>query len=191
MGRGPLFYLAACPFGAAGLLHIMSHQSDLVRPLSETIRPLVESLGFDLVRVKITGGRKKTVQIMAERPDGSIDVGDCAEISRAVSALLDVEGPIEGDYMLEVSSPGIDRPLVRLKDFDRFEGHLAKVEMARPIDGRKTFVGRLLGLASDNIRLELEDGKNGRQRVSLPFSFIAHAQLVMTDELIRDSMKSA
>jgi len=151
----------------------------------------VESLGFNLIRVKIAGGRTKTVQIMAERPDGSIDVADCAAISRAVSALLDAAGPIEGDYMLEVSSPGIDRPLVRLKDFDRFEGHLAKVEMARPIDGRKKFVGRLLGLAGDNIRLELEGGKNGPQRVSLPFSFIADAQLVMTDELIRDSLKSA
>lgn len=190
MGRGPLFYLASCPFGAKGLLYIMSHQSDLARPLSETIRPLLESLGFDLVRVKITGGRTKTVQIMAERPDGSIDVGDCSEISRAVSALLDVAGPIEGDYMLEVSSPGIDRPLVRLEDFDRFAGHLAKVEMAQPIDGRKKFVGRLLGLERDNIRLELEDGKNGPQRISLPFSFVADAQLVMTDELIKDSLKS-
>ncbi len=190
MGRGPLFYLAVGPFGAAGLLYVMSHQSDLVRPLSETVRPLLESLGFDLIRVKITGGRTKTVQIMAERPDGSIDVGDCAAISRAVSALLDVAGPIEGDYKLEVSSPGIDRPLVRLEDFDRFEGHLAKVEMARPIDGQKKFVGRLLGLERDNIRLELKDGKNGPHRVSLPFSFVADAQLVMTDELIRHSLKS-
>lgn len=190
MGRGPLFYLAVGPFGAAGLLYVMSHQSDLVRPLSETVRPLLESLGFDLIRVKITGGRTKTVQIMAERPDGSIDVGDCAAISRAVSALLDVAGPIEGDYKLEVSSPGIDRPLVRLEDFDRFEGHLAKVEMAQPIDGQKKFVGRLLGLERDNIRLELKDGKNGPHSVSLPFSFVADAQLVMTDKLIRHSLKS-
>ncbi len=168
----------------------MSYQSDLVRRLWESVRPLVESLGFDLVRVKITGGRKKTVQIMAERPDGSIDVDDCAEISRAVSALLDVEDPIEGDYMLEVSSPGIDRPLVKLEDFERFEGYLVKVKMAQPIDGRLKFVGRLLSLESDNIRLELEDGKNGRQSVCLSFSFVADAQLVMTDQLIKNSLKS-
>ncbi len=168
----------------------MSHQSDLVQRLSESVRPLVESLGFDLVRMKITGGRKKTVQIMAERPDGSMDVDDCAKISRAVSALLDVEDPIEGDYMLEVSSPGIDRPLVKLEDFERFEGHLVKVKMAQPIDGRMKFVGRLLGLESDDIRLELEDGQNGPQNVRLPFSFVADAQLVMTDQLIRDSLKN-
>ena len=168
----------------------MSHQSELVQRLSESVRPLVESLGFDLVRMKITGGRKKTVQIMAERPDGSMDVDDCTQISRAVSALLDVEDPIEGDYMLEVSSPGIDRPLVKLEDFERFEGHLVKVKMAQPIDGQMKFVGRLLGLESDDIRLELEDGKNGPQNVRLPFSFVADAQLVMTDQLIKDSLKS-
>ena len=180
--------LPACP---GSLFYMMSEKSDLVRRISTTVRPMIESMGFDLVRVKIAGGRKKTVQIMAERPDGSIDIDDCAEISRAVSTLLDVEDLMASEYMLEVSSPGLDRPLVRREDFKRFEGHLAKVKMDLPIDGRKNFVGRLVGLESDNIRLELENGKGGAETVCLPFASVADAQLVLTDDLIETVLKGA
>jgi ribosome maturation factor RimP len=154
--------------------------------IARLIAPPLEAMGFDLVRVRFGGGRRPVLQIMAERPDGTMTVEDCAEVSRAVSAVLDVEDPIPGEYLLEVSSPGIDRPLTRLADFERFKGFEAKVELALPMDGRKRFRGRLDGLTADEeVRLADTEGGN----VLLPFHAIADAKLVLTDELIAASLK--
>src|SRR6056297_2273071 len=115
------------------------------RRLAEIITPVIEDMGFELVRIRLMGGKTHTLQIMAERPDGGIEVDDCAAISTAVSAVLDVEDPIEDNYTLEVSSPGIDRPLTRLKDFDVWDGYEAKIETTEMIEGRRRFRGQLAG----------------------------------------------
>jgi len=141
--------------------------------------PLGE-MGFDLVRVQIFGARQPTLQIMAERRDrANMTVEDCAAISRALSALFDVEDAIEGSYTLEVSSPGLDRPLTRARDYDRFAGYLARVELHRPHDGRRRFRGRIVGLIGDLVRIDM-DGRI----YDLPFEEIQRAKLVMTDELL-------
>jgi ribosome maturation factor RimP len=150
------------------------------------IEPSLDAMGYRLVRVQMSGGRRPTLQVMAERRDDvAMTVDDCADISRAVSAILDVADPIPGTYSLEVSSPGIDRPLVRREDFDRFAGHEARVELAQPIDGRRRFKGRLLGRDGDAVRMTVEDGGE----VALPFPAIAKAKLVLTDELIAAAQK--
>jgi ribosome maturation factor RimP len=150
------------------------------------IAPSLDGMGYELVRVLLQGQRRPVLQIMAERKDGvHMTVEDCADISRAVSALLDVEDPIQGAYSLEVSSPGIDRPLTRPIDFERFAGYEAKVETARPIDGRKRFSGRLGGIENGIVRLATEQGET-----EVPFADIHRAKLVLTDELIAASLKS-
>ncbi len=144
------------------------------------LQPVLEAMDFDLVRVMVQGTVRTTVQIMAERRGGgAITVDDCAEISRAVSAVLDVEDPLPGTYTLEVSSPGIDRPLVRSEDFERFTGFEAKIETARPISGRKRFRGKLLGTTQAGVRIALAEGET-----VLPFGEIHRAKLVLSDELI-------
>lgn len=149
--------------------------------IADIIGPSIEAMGFALVRVSFSAGRRPTLQVMAERKDRTqMSVDDCAEISRAVSALLDVEDPIVGEYNLEVSSPGIDRPLVRLEDFERFKGFEAKVELSLPHDGRKRFRGLLLGTEGDGTVLIDQDGAPH----GLPFAAIRTAKLVLTDELI-------
>ena len=153
------------------------------------IAPTIEALGFDVVQVRLMGGEQKILQIMAERPDGSMTVDGCAQISRAVSALLDVEDPIAGAYQLEVSSPGIARPLVRPRDFERFVGHVAKIEMKEPVDGRKRFRGTIDGFEGDNILLAVEGDKdeNGQEMVlGIPLDLIDMARLVMTDKLLAE-----
>ncbi len=140
----------------------------------------VESMGFDIVRVMLSGDRRARLQIMAERRGGAgMRVEDCAQLSRAVAAVLEVEDPIAGAYELEVSSPGLDRPLTRLSDFDRFAGFEAKLETDRPIDGRRRWRGRLLGIAGESVRLESEDGE-----VEVPFHDLVKAKLVLNDELL-------
>ena len=144
------------------------------------VEPTLTSMGYELVRVMSTGGQRPTLQIMAERLDRvGMTVDDCAAISRAVSALLDVEDPIKSAYQLEVSSPGIDRPLVKPADFDRFSGFEARVETDRQIEGQRKFRGRLLGLADEAVRLALPDGER-----QIPLSAVRKAKLVLTDELI-------
>lgn len=152
------------------------------------IAPSVEAMGFDLVRVRLSGGDgDRTLQIMAEPADGSeMLVDHCAEISETVSALLDVEDPIPGAYALEVSSPGIDRPLTRARDFERFAGHEAKVELDRAGEGQRRYRGVLAGVADDEVALECEPPLG---LVRLPLARIAEARLVLTDELIRESLK--
>ncbi len=159
-------------------------KASMDRRLAEIISPVLEGMGFELVRVRFMGGKTKTVQIMAERPGGGIEVDDCADISTAVSAHLDVEDPIEDAYTLEVSSPGIDRPLTRLKDFETFEGYEAKLETADLIDGRKRFRGVLAGIDGDEVLINVEEGTIG-----LNFGWLADAKLVLTDELIREMLR--
>jgi len=132
------------------------------------------------VRVQVMGSRHKTMQVMAERLDeAGMTVDDCSAISREISALLDVDDPIQDAYDLEVSSPGIDRPLVKLRDFERFAGFDARVEMFDAVDGRKKFKGKLIGLSGENVEIKM-----GEQRVALPFDGIRRAKLLLTDELI-------
>jgi ribosome maturation factor RimP len=155
----------------------MNQARDRVEAL---LQPVLEAMGFDLVRVMVQGTVRTTLQVMAERRDGgAMTVDDCAEISRAVSALLDVEDPLPGSYTLEVSSPGIDRPLVRCRDFERFTGFEAKIETARPISGRKRFRGKLLGTTEAGVRISLGEGET-----ELPFGEIHRAKLVLSDKLI-------
>jgi len=152
----------------------------LEQRIADIIRPAVEDLGFDLVRVLVSGQRRKKLQVMAEPLDRSpMTVDHCADISRAVSALLDVEDPIEDAYTLEVSSPGIDRPLVKLADFERFAGFDARVELHTAVDGRRRFSGRLLGVAGDDVVMAVDEGE-----VRLPFADIQKSKLLMTDDLI-------
>lgn len=160
---------------------------DVSKRVADLIAPSLADMGYELVRVQFTGTTRKTLQIMAERADrAGMGVDDCADISRAVSALLDVDDPIEGSYLLEVSSPGLDRPLTRREDFARFAGYEVKVESVMPVDGRKRFKGRLLGLTEDGaIALTLEEGGE----IALPFSNFARAKLVLTDDLIKAAEK--
>lgn len=153
--------------------------------------PVIEDLGYQLVRVKVSGTDGCTVQIMAERPDGSMDVDDCETISRALSPVLDVADPIDRAYRLEISSPGLDRPLVRKSDFDRHAGHLARIEMEVPVDGRKRFRGFLAGVEGDMARLQRETVPEGEEpEVLLPIADMSEAKLVLTDELIAQALRA-
>ncbi|WP_434289718.1 ribosome maturation factor RimP [Celeribacter sp. SCSIO 80788] len=159
------------------------------RRMAEIVGPVIEGMGFELVRVRLMSSTKsKTLQIMAERPEGGIEVDECAEISTAVSAILDVEDPIEDEYTLEVSSPGIDRPLTRLKDFATFEGYEAKIETTEMIDGRRRFKGMLAGVEGDEVLLTLDE--TGEElTIGLNFDWLSDAKLVLTDELIREMLR--
>jgi len=152
----------------------------LVNDIARIITPTIEAMGFELVRVQVSGNQRRTLQIMAEPHDGrQMSVDDCADLSRAISAVLDVEDPISDAYSLEVSSPGIDRPLTRRKDYERFMGHEAKLETIEPVDGRKRFRGTLVALDDGKLRLMAEEGE-----VTLPLDLIHKAKLVLTDALI-------
>jgi ribosome maturation factor RimP len=158
------------------------------RRIAQIIGPVIEDMGFELVRVRLMTGKQSTLQIMAQKPDGTIEVDDCARISTAVSAVLDVEDPIVDAYTLEVSSPGIDRPLTRLKDFDQWQGFEAKIETEELIDGRRRFKGILAGIEDDEVLIELDDGKEP-VTIGLRFEWLSDAKLVLTDELIRDVLR--
>lgn len=148
--------------------------------IADLIEPTLEAMGYELVRVMSTGGRTPTLQVMAERLDrAGMTVDDCADISRALSAILDVEDPIDGAYQLEVSSPGIDRPLTKPADFERFAGFEVRIEADRLIGGQRKFKGRLLGLDNEAVRLALPEGER-----TIPLSSIRKAKLVLTDDLI-------
>ena len=144
------------------------------------IAPSLEAMGYKLVRVAFMGGRNAVLQVMAERADLTpMSMDDCSEITHAVSALLDVADPIANSYVLEVTSPGIDRPLLRAEDYERFRGFEAKVELLRPVEGRRRFRGRILGVAENRVRLSI-----GAEEVELPLGDVQRAKLVLTDELI-------
>jgi len=158
--------------------------------VSAVAGPVLQGMGYRLVRIKISGEFGCTVQIMAERPDGSMQIDDCEAISRALSPVLDVADPIERAYRLEISSPGIDRPLVRRSDFERYAGHLVKIEMAVAHQGRKRFRGTLGGVEGDAVHLHRDDIRDGEDPdVVLVMEDIADARLVLTDELIAESMR--
>lgn len=155
--------------------------------LFDIIAPVVEAGGFELVRVRLTGAKTKTLQVMAERPDKTMTAEDCARLSRALSPVLDAADPVEGNYNLEVSSPGIDRPLVRPQDFDDWRGWPAKLELNRLVEGRKRFSGVLAGLDDGKIAFDI-DGET--ETALIPIDWIANAKLVLTDELIKESLKA-
>ncbi|MGA0533630.1 ribosome maturation factor RimP [Hansschlegelia sp. KR7-227] len=156
------------------------------------VGPTLIDLGFRVVRVKSSGRNGYTLQVMAERADGTFTVEDCEAASKAISPVLDVEDPIDRAYHLEMSSPGIDRPLVRVSDFARWAGHLAKVEMEIPVDGRKRFKGVLEGVEGSNAILRRDDAsKDEVARVSLPIADIGEARLILTDDLIREALRRA
>ncbi len=158
--------------------------------LAEIVTPVIEGMGFELVRIRLMAGKEPTLQIMADRPDGGIEVDECADISTAVSAVLDVEDPILDAYTLEVSSPGIDRPLTRLKDFDTYEGYDAKLETVEAIDGRRRFRGVLAGIDGDEVLINVPaPGEGGEITIGLDFDWLSEAKLVLTDELIKEMLR--
>lgn len=153
---------------------------DRIHQVTELIEPTLHDMGFELVRVLMSGGQRPTLQVMVERSDqGPVTLDQCAEVSHAISALLDVADPLPGAYRLEVTSPGLDRPLVRRADYERFAGFEARLETELPLEGRRRFRGRLLGIADDQVRLVLPEGQT-----SIPFDAIKKAKLVLTDELL-------
>jgi ribosome maturation factor RimP len=158
------------------------------RRLAGIVAPTIEGMGFELVRIRLMGGKTRTLQVMADRPEGGIEVEDCARISTALSALLDVEDPIEDNYILEVSSPGIDRPLTRLKDFDLWAGHEARLETEELIDGRRRFKGTLAGTESEEVLIEIEEG-GATVTIGLRFDWLADAKLILTDDLIAEMLR--
>lgn len=158
--------------------------------VAATVEPVLEDIGFRLVRVKVSSQNGTTVQIMAERPDGTMNVEGCETVSRALSPVFDLEDPVPGAYHLEISSPGIDRPLVRAGDFERWAGHEVRIELAVPLDGRKRFRGIIRGIEGNTVRVELPDTKAGDEVMAqLSLADIGEARLVMTDELIRESLR--
>jgi len=154
------------------------------RRMAEIITPVIEDLGYELIRIRLMSGKESILQIMADKPEGGIEVDDCALISTAVSAILDVEDLILDSYTLEVSSPGIDRPLTRIKDFDNFEGYEAKLETDELIDGRRRFKGMLAGTEGDEVLINLTEGT-----VGLKFDWLSDAKLVLTDDLIKEMLR--
>ncbi|WP_174802420.1 ribosome maturation factor RimP [Martelella limonii] len=166
-------------------------ETGIDKRIADMIEPVLEDIGFKLVRVMLSGQNGLTLQIMAERFDGTMTVEDCEAVSKAVSPVLDVEDPIDRAYHLEVSSPGIDRPMVRKSDFYRWKGHLLKCETSVIVEGRKRFRGRIIEADADNFTL-LRDGVayGEPNEVTIPFSALSDAKLVLTDDLIRDALKA-
>lgn len=161
-------------------------ETGLAARVAAAIEPALGTLGFRLVRVKVTGRDGGTLQVMAERPDGTFTIDDCEAVSRALSPILDVEDPIQGAYRLEVSSPGIDRPLARRSDIERAKGHEAKIETAMMIEGRKRFRGIIEGIENDAVKLTSTEGKAD---ALLPLGEIADAKLMLTDALIEEALR--
>jgi ribosome maturation factor RimP len=164
-------------------------ETGLAARIAALAAPVLTGLGYRLVRVRVSGRDGMTLQIMAERPDGSFTIEDCESASRTLSPSLDVEDPIPGGYRLELSSPGIDRPLVRLSDFKRALGHEAKIEMEIPVEGRKRFRGEITGTEGANAVLRFVDKAGEPQTVRLPIGDMAEARLVLSDALIAQSLK--
>lgn len=165
-------------------------ETGVAAEIAALIEPALNEMGFRLVRVTVSGRNGTTLQIMAERPDGTITVEDCADISRNLSPLLDAHDPISGHYTLEISSPGIDRPLARTSDFEGWAGHEARIETKELVAGRKRFRGTIQGLAGDEVRIEVPPDQGGPE-ISLPVAIISEARLVLTDALIRETLRRA
>ena len=159
--------------------------SEIEKKISTIISPTIETLGYELVRIRLVPGETSTLQIMADRKSGEIDVEDCSIISRDISVLLDVEDPINDAYILEVSSPGIDRPLTRLKDFSNWQGYEVKLETYELINGQRRFKGEIYNIEKDNITLA-----NNGKFTELSFKLISEAKLILTDNLIKDVLRN-
>ena len=154
------------------------------------LRPEIEALGYRLVRIRLSQMNGQTLQVMAERPDGTMSVEDCEAVSNAISPILDIEDPVSGAYHLEISSPGIDRPLVRASDFETWSGHVAKLETARLVNGRKRFKGRILRVEDGKALFRRDDaGKDEEAEFELALADIAEARLVLSDDLIREALR--
>jgi ribosome maturation factor RimP len=161
-----------------------------VAELERLIEPIAKALGYGLVRVRLSGGHRPVLQVMAERADGTMDVEDCTRLSRAISAAFEEDDPFETEYVLEVSSPGIDRPLTRRRDFEAYVGHEARLELKYPIEGRKRIRGLLKGLKGEDVVVETELGESkGRGEFAVPYVSIGDAKLVLTDDLIAQDLK--
>jgi ribosome maturation factor RimP len=177
----------SAPEGSERRLIVDSGVAARVAAIAE---PVIESVGYRLVRVRISGSDGCTVQVMAERPDGTMKIEDCEAVSRALSPIFDVADPVDGAYRLEVSSPGLDRPLVRRSDFERYAGHLVKIEMAVVMDGRRRFRGTLLGTVGGSARIRRDDvAAEEAGEVLLPIEDMSEAKLVLTDALIAESLR--
>lgn len=186
MPTGDTFYKVAARAGEPRLIT----EPGVPARVAAIAEPLIEQLGYRLVRVRVSGAEGCTVQIMAERPDGTMTVEDCETVSRALSPVLDVTDPIERTYRLEISSPGIDRPLVRKSDFERYTGHLAKIETAIPFEGRKRFRGVLTGTEGEAVRIRRDDAAEGEPvEIVLPIEEMSEAKLVLTDELVTEALR--
>ena len=161
----------------------MRAQSELETRILGMIEPSATALGLDIVRIRVTGSRRPTLQIMAEKPDGTVDVEDCAKLSRRISPILETEDPIAGEYALEVSSPGIDRPLTRVGDFGKWVGHEVRIEIAYPVDGRRRFHGFIDAEKDGVVTVTLKEGGVA----AIPVSEMSKAHLVLTDKLIKQT----
>lgn len=166
-------------------------ETGLAAEFAALVEPVLADQGFRLVRVQISGRDGKTVQIMAERADGTFTIDDCEAVSKQISPLLDVNDPIMESWRLEVSSPGIDRPLVRASDFEDWAGYEAKVELKQTVDGRKRFRGRLEGYEDGEVRIEVDLGQVGPTMIGFPVGLVSDARLVLTDDLIREALRRA
>jgi ribosome maturation factor RimP len=153
------------------------------RSLLELLDPVAEAAGYEIIRLRLMGGHRRRLQIMAEQPDGFMDVDGCTRLSRAVSEVMDAADPIKGEYLLEVSTPGIDRPLTRLQDFETYEGYEVRMELDRIAEGRKRFRGQLAGIEGDNVGINIEEEPD--TTVYVPFAWIVDAKLALTDELLK------
>lgn len=166
-------------------------ETGLEAAIAEIIEPVIESMGYQLVRIRTTGENGMTLQIMAERPDGTMTVEDCEAVSRAISPVLEVEDPIERAYHLEMSSPGIDRPMVRKGDFSRWQGHLLKCETSVLVEGRKRFRGWIGDVTDNEFILERDDpSEDDNAEITIPFSALVEGKLILTDELIDAALKA-
>ena len=166
-------------------------ETGLDRRIAEIIEPVLVALGFKLVRTRLMNQNGLTLQVMAERNDGTMTVADCEEISMAISPVLDVEDPVDKAYHLEVSSPGIDRPMVRKSDFERWNGHIVKCETSILIENRKRFRGKITEVDGEGFTLERDQVAYGEEpRVKIPFNALSEAKLVLTDDLIRDALRA-
>lgn len=166
-------------------------ETGIDRRVAEIIEPTIEQIGYRLVRVRLSAQNGATLQIMCERPDGTMTVEDCEQVSMAVSPVLDVEDPIDKAYHLEVSSPGIDRPMVRKSDFTRWQGHLVKVETSILVENRKRFRGKIVEVDADGFKLERDQIAYGEEpTVIVPFTALSDAKLILTDDLIRDALRA-
>jgi len=166
-------------------------ETGLDRRIAEIIEPVLVALGYKLVRARLMNQNGLTLQVMAEKNDGTMTVTDCEEVSMAISPVLDVEDPVEKAYHLEVSSPGIDRPMVRKSDFTRWQGHIVKCETSILVDNRKRFRGKITEVDSEGFTLERDQVAYGEEpRVKIPFNTLSEAKLILTDDLIRDALRA-